>query len=321
MYAAVVHAFGQAPRFEEFADPTPAEGEVLVQVLAAGLHPIVRALAAGTHYGSHDQLPMIPGVDGVGRLADGTNVYFGLIRPPYGTMAERAAVSRQMCLPLPPSLEPDTVAALFNPGMSAWLALSWRAQLAKGETVLVLGATGAAGQMAVQLARRFGAGKIIALGRNERVLSQLPALGADVVISLEQPDQAIIEAIIETAGADGVHVIVDYLWGQPTELVLRAIMRHGLTHTAPRVRLIEVGQMAGADIRLPAEVLRSSGLEIYGSGAGTAPVEQVIAAIPQFIELAAGGGLQIGVQPIALAQVESAWPQLSPDNRRVVFVP
>ena len=144
--AAVVHTFGSPPRFEEFSDPTAHTGEVVVKVLAAGLHPIVKALADGSHYASTKTLPMIPGVDGVGRLDDGTRVFFGMVRPPYGTMAERAAVSRQMCLPLPESLDDVTAAALFNPGMSAWLALTWRAQLAAGETVLILGASGAAGR-------------------------------------------------------------------------------------------------------------------------------------------------------------------------------
>jgi NADPH:quinone reductase-like Zn-dependent oxidoreductase len=144
MKAAVIHTFGEAPHFEEFAEPVLDEGEVLVQVLAAGLHPIVKTLAAGSHYGSTEALPMIPGIDGVGRLKDGRRVYFSGTRPPYGTMAERTAVPVKMCLPLPESLDNITAAAIFNPGLSAWLALKWRAQLAPGETALILGATGAA---------------------------------------------------------------------------------------------------------------------------------------------------------------------------------
>ena len=153
MHAAVVRTFGQPPRCEEFPEPAAGEGEVIVQVRAAGLHPIVKALASGAHYGSSDALPLIPGVDGVGRLDDGTRVYFGMARPPYGTMAERTVVPRTMCLPLPDSLDDVTAAALVNPGMSAWLALTWRAQLARGETVLILGATGVSGQLAVQIAK------------------------------------------------------------------------------------------------------------------------------------------------------------------------
>lgn len=321
MKAAVVHTYSHAPRYEDFADPIPLEGEVVVDVLAAGLHPIVKLLASGTHYGSSGILPMIPGVDGVGRLEDGRRVYFGMTRPPYGTLAERAAVPSRMCLPLPDSLDSATVAAMFNPGMSAWLALKWRAQLAPGETVLILGATGSAGRMAIQLAKQFGAGKIIALGRNERVLSTLPALGADVVINLAQPHDALVEAIAREGGDKGIHVIIDYLWGSPTEAVIAAVTREGLTHVAPRVRLIEIGQMAGDTISLPASVLRSSGLEIYGSGAGTAPVENIVAAIPQFIEMAANGKLRVETETVPLSHIESVWSNQGSDNSRLVFLP
>lgn len=321
MKAAVVHAFGQPPRFEEFPEPTPEQGEVLVHIRATGLHPIVRGLASGTHYGSTDVLPMIPGVDGVGQLEDGTRVYFGLARPPYGTLAERAVVPRQMCLPLPDSLDNVTAAALMNPGMSSWLALTWRAQLAPGETVLILGATGSAGKLAIQIAKHFGAGKVIAVGRNERVLSRLPALGADATISLDQPDEAFIRAVAREAGDTGIHVIIDYLWGHPTEMTLAAITRKGLTHVAPRVRLIEVGGMAGPSITLPAAVLRSSGLEIYGSGAGTAPIERVMETIPQFIASAASGALHIDIEQLPLAEVEPTWTRQPLDNCRLVLIP
>ncbi|HVU68771.1 MAG TPA: zinc-binding alcohol dehydrogenase family protein [Ktedonobacteraceae bacterium] len=321
MKAAVVHAFGEAPRFEEFAEPMLAESEVMVNVLAAGLHPIVRMLADGSHYGSAHMLPLVAGVDGVGQLEDGQRVYFGLTRPPYGTMAERAAVPRSMCLPLPASLDEVTAAALFNPGLSSFLALRWRAQLKPGETVLVLGASGAAGRIAIQFARLLGAGRIIALGRNERILRTLPELGADVVISLNQSQEDLSKAIARESAQDGIHVILDYLWGSPTEAIIAGVTREGLTHTAPRVRLIEIGQMAGSTITLPASVLRSSGLEISGSGAGTAAVEQVIQAIPQFLEYAASGKLRIETTAVPLAEVEAAWRRPNLDNRRLVFVP
>ncbi len=319
MKAAVIHAFGEAPRFEEFAEPTLNEGDVLVTVHAAGLHPIVRALAGGRHYGSTAVLPMIPGIDGVGSLEDGTRVYFGMTRPPYGTMAEWAAVPRSMCLPLPGGLDDTTAAALFNPGISSWLSLTWRAQLAKGETVLILGATGASGQLAIQIARLFGAGKVIALGRNPQILSTLQGLGADAVLSLEQSDEELVRAIVRAAGDTGVHVIIDYIWGHPTEVVIDAITRKGLTHAAPRVRLVEVGSMGGPTITLPASVLRSSGLEIYGSGAGTVPVERIMEAMPQFIAQAVSGNLHIATEEIALADVADAWERPTRGNRRIVF--
>jgi NADPH2:quinone reductase len=118
----------------------------------------------------------------------------------------------------------------------------------------------------------------------------------------------------------GIHVIVDYLWGRPTEAVIVGITRKGLMQVAPRVRLVEVGQVAGTALHCP-PVLRSSGLEIYGCSAGTAPIECVMEAIPQLVELAASGKLSVDVETIPLAEVESAWQRPVFDNRRLVFVP
>ena len=127
-----------------------------VNVRAAGLHPFVRAQASGSQSGSPNVFPQIPGIDGVGSLDDGTRVYFDKARPPYGTMAERCVVLREMIFPIPDRLDDLTAAALFNPGLTSWLAFT-RAQLTKGETVLIVGATGAAGKLAVQIAKRLGA--------------------------------------------------------------------------------------------------------------------------------------------------------------------
>jgi len=317
MKAAVVHGFGWSPRFEEFPEPILGEGEVTVEVRAVGLHPVVRALAAGSHYGSTDELPLVPGVDGVGTLENGTRVYFGGARPPYGTMAERAVVPRAMCFPLPDGLDDGLAAAVMNPGMAAWLALTWRGRLAPGETVLILGATGVSGQIAIQIARRLGAGKIIAAGRNERVLS---ALGADATIRLDRSDRGVSEDVAREAGENGIHVIVDYLWGRPTEAVILGITRRGLGHAAPRVRLVEVGESAGPTITLPAGVLRSSGLEILGSGAGTIPIQRMFEVLPEFVAHVVEGEFRIDVERVPLSEVEEAW---SRDRRgpRPVIIP
>ncbi|HLZ59534.1 MAG TPA: zinc-binding alcohol dehydrogenase family protein [Ktedonosporobacter sp.] len=320
MKAAVVHTFGRPPRFEEFPEPTAGEGEVRVSVRAAGLHPVVKALASGSHYASTHVLPLIPGIDGVGFLDDGTRVYFSMDRPPYGTMAERAVVPRDMCIPIPDSLDAVTAAALFNPALSSWFALT-RAEFAPGETVLILGATGAAGKLAVQVAKHLGAGKVIALGRNAQALSELPALGVDVTISLNQSDQDLTAAIANAAGATGIDIIIDYLWGRPTEAVIAAITRQGMMHMAPRVRLIQVGQMAGPTITLPGSVLRGSGLEIFGSGAGTIPTERIREAVTRLMAEAASGKLRVDVEPVPLAEIEAAWDRQSTDNRRIVILP
>jgi NADPH:quinone reductase-like Zn-dependent oxidoreductase len=183
MNAAVVNAFGVPPRYTSFAEPVATDGEVLVNVSAVGLHRVVKALADGSHYASSNMLPLIPGVDGVGRLEDGTRVYFGMVRPPFGTFAERAVTAPHMCLPIPEALDDVTVAAIMNPGMSSWAALL-RAHFVAGESVLILGATGVAGQLAVQVAKRLGARRVVASGRNPQVLEELEQRGADAVISL-----------------------------------------------------------------------------------------------------------------------------------------
>jgi NADPH2:quinone reductase len=163
MNAAVVDSFAKAPRYGSFADPVAEAGEVLVTVEAAGLHPIVKALANGTHYGSTGALPFVAGVDGVGRLADGTRVYFGVSRPPFGTFAERAVTNAALSVQLPDGLDALTAAGIANPGMSSWVALQYRAQFRAGESVLILGATGAAGHLAVQIAKRMGARRVVAV--------------------------------------------------------------------------------------------------------------------------------------------------------------
>jgi len=213
MKAAVIDSLERGPRYADFADPVAGEGETLVEVTAAGLHPIVRMLASGEHYGSQGTLPMIPGIDGTGRLPDGTAVYFGGVRPPYGAMAQRAAAG--FVLPLPEALDEVTAAAIVNPALGAWLALTRQAALQPGETVLVLGATGASGRIAMALAEWLGAGRVIAAGRNRAVLGQLPA--AATVVLGGAGDAA---ALAEAAGPDGIHVIVDYLWGPPTEAAI-----------------------------------------------------------------------------------------------------
>jgi NADPH:quinone reductase-like Zn-dependent oxidoreductase len=313
MKAAVIDSPERGPRFADFAEPVTAEGETLIEVTAAGLHPIVRMLASGEHYGSQGTLPMIPGIDGTGRAPDGTRVYFGGVRPPYGPMAQRAAAA--VVLPLPDGLDEVTAAAIINPGVGAWLALTRQAALQPGETVLVLGATGVSGRIAVALAARLGAGRVIAAGRNKAILDQL---GATVTVTLGGPDDR--AALAGAAGQGGIHVIIDYLWGRPTEAAIAALTRHGLTHAAPRVRLVEVGQMAGPVISLPAAVLRSSGLEVLGSGPGTIPLAEIINATPEFMSLAATGDLPIDIAEVPLAEIESAW-QRSSGSQRIVLRP
>jgi NADPH:quinone reductase-like Zn-dependent oxidoreductase len=313
--AAVVSARGAAPRYADFDDPVPGDGERPVHVTAAALHPVVRALAGGGHYASHGVLPMIPGVDGTGRLPDGTRVYFGGIRSPFGSMAELAAAPAGFCVPLPDELDDATVAAIMNPGMAAWLALTHRAELRPGQAVLVLGATGTSGRIAVALAGQLGARRVLAAGRNATALE---TLGATATIPLGGDDDA--GALAAAIGEDGVDVIVDYLWGPPTEAAIAAISRRGLAHAGSRVRLVDVGQAAAATITLPADVLRSSALELLGTGVGTMPIVEVVKVIPTFLAYAATARLPIDVEEAPLAEVESVWRRAE-SGRRVVFRP
>ena len=319
MKAAVVEAFDRPPRYTEFADPLAGDGEAVVQVTAAGLHQIVRALAGGRHYGSSGVLPFVPGVDGVGRLADGRRVYFGAARPPFGTFAELSITRPWMCVPLPEALDDATAAALANPAMSSRAALM-RARFVAGESVFILGATGVAGRLAVQVARRMGARHVTAAGRNPRALAGLGALGADTVISLAQDEAALLDACRAAIAEAKADVVLDYLWGRPAEVLLQAMARTGLSHTAPRVRYVQIGNMAGATIELAAAALRSSGLELLGSGFGSASLEDLIKAVGEVFAEAAVQPFEIAVKAPRLAEIGQAW-DATEDGSRLVFAP
>src|SRR5260370_2375565 len=270
MNAAVLHAIDQPPHFEQFPEPIAKENEVIVNIRAAALKPIDKQMASGSHYAAFRELPVVCGMDGVGCLDDGTRVFFARPRPPYGSMAHRTAVSSPHCFPIPDNVDDDIAAAVVNPGLSAWGALVWRAQVAPGETVLIVGATGVTGKLAIQTAKLLSAGRVIAVGRNEQVLNTLHDLGADTTIHLGKPDQDLTEAFVREAGDSGFDVIIDYLWGPTTESLLAAIVRRDLKPASSRVRLVEVGESAGPMISLAAGVLRSSRLQILGAGSGNA---------------------------------------------------
>ena len=320
MNAVVVQSFDAAPRYTSFEDPTAGEGETLVTVTAAGLHNVVKALARGTHYGSSGKLPFIPGVDGVGKLADGNSVYFGASHFPFGSFAERSVTSSTLSLPLPNGLDDATAAGIANPGMSSWVALKFRAQFAPGESVLILGATGVAGQLSVQIAKRLGARRVIAAGRNPQALEKLKSLGADAVISLEQNHDALVSAFRREIAESGVNVVLDYLWGAPAEAVLGAISQKGLSHASSRIRFVQIGESAGRTITLPAATLRSSGLELLGSGFGSASMKQIFDALAEFFSTAATEPFQIEIKTASLREAESLW-NTAEQGVRLVFRP
>jgi len=322
MKAAVLHALNESPRFEQFPEPVAEGNEVIVHVRAAALKPVDKQMASGSHYAAFRELPVVCGTDGVGRLDDGTRVFFAMPRAPYGSMAQRTIVSPSHSFPIPDNIEDDIAAAVVNPGLSAWGALAWRAQLTAGETVLILGATGVTGKLAVQTAKLLGAGRVIAAGRNEQALSALHDLGADSTIRLDKPGQDLTEAFAREAGEAGFDVIIDYLWGPPTEALLDAIARGDLNPASSRVRLIEVGESAGPAISLSAAALRSSKLEILGAGSGNAPAspEVWLGAVRQLLSNVASGKLRIDIERVPLSEVGDAW-QRDQHGRRTVIIP
>jgi len=315
MKAAIVRGSGQTPVYGDFAEPLPGVGENRIAVTAAAISQVVKSRASGSHYSASGQFPFVVGIDGVGRLEDGSRVYFVLPNAPYGSMAERAVVSASRCLPLPDGLDDVTAAAIANPGMSSWAAYTERARLKAGETVLVNGATGTSGRLAVQIARHLGAKKIIATARNASALKSVAALGADVTIPLVE-DSAALERALQQQFAEGVDVVIDYLWGRSAELLLTAGAKAG--RDAVPIRFVQIGSMSGSDITLPGAVLRSSAIELMGSGIGSVSLDRLVDSIRALLHATVPAGLQIATTPVPLQDVERAWPD-DDSTRRTVF--
>ena len=319
MDAAVLHTLGKPPRCEQFPEPTAGDGEVIVHVHAAALKPIDKQLASGSHYASPRLLPVVCGSDGVGHLSDGQRVFFGGTRAPYGAMAQRTVVSQTFCFPVPEGVDDGTAAALPNPGVSAWLSLAFRAKLAPGENVLILGATGVTGKLAVKIAKLLGAGRVVAAGRDHQVLSTLLQLGADATINLSAPAEELDEAFAREAGHSGFQVVIDYMWGRPAEAFLAAITRKEFAVVTSETRFVQVGESAGATISLAAAVLRSTALTILGT-AGIPPRDILIDALQKVMAHAASGELRVEAEHVPLEDIENAWTR-DDKGRRLVVTP
>lgn len=318
MDAAVLHSLGKPPRCESFPEPAPQDGEVLVHVHAAALKPVDKQLASGSHYASTQALPFVCGTDGVGHLDDGRRVFFGGTRPPFGAMAERTVVPRAFTFSVPDGVSDEVAAAVPNPGVSAWLSLAFRAKLAAGDNVLILGATGVTGKLATRIAKLLGAARVVAAGRNSEVLSTLPKLGADAILNLDASDNELTEALVREAGEAGFQVVIDYVWGRPAEAFLNAVTRKEFAAIGSETRYVQVGESAGATISLPAAVLRSVPLTIMGT-AGIPPREILFDALQQVMARAASGELQIETVRVPLAEIEDAWQRDQRGRRFIVF--
>lgn len=313
MKAAVVNTFGATPSFQEFVEPEAADGETVVTVEAAAISPIVKLLASGRHYTSVQKAGFVPGVDGIGRDADGKRVYFLFPKAPFGSLAEKSLSTRAMTVPVPDMLPSDRAAALATGALASWVALSRRAKLQKGETVLVLGATGSSGSMAIQTARHFGATRIVAVGRDRQKLDRLDT---DVKITLEDGADQLLRAQFD----QGIDVVLDFVWGEPAVRVLQAATRdRGSRLGEPRLRYVQLGTMAGAEISIRGDMLRSTGLELMGSGIGSVAVTELLACAGELLEAAPSAGFDTDFTSVPLGRIGEIWTDDS--NRRYVVLP
>jgi NADPH:quinone reductase-like Zn-dependent oxidoreductase len=319
MKAAVVSSFGTAPRYEEFPAPTPAgDDDMVIDVIAAGLHPRVRSQANGSHYTSTGELPLVPGVDGVGRGGDGLLRYFVLPDARVGAMAEQTVIDIRRSIVLPGDADPIAVAAAMNPAMSSWVALRHRVPFQAGQDVLVLGATGNAGQMAVQIAKRLGANQVIAAGRNTSRLAGLPALGATATVLFDGDTDRVARRLGQAA-AD-VDVVIDYLWGEPAAAAMAALIT-GRADRGQTLTWIQIGSVAGPHAAIPSAALRAARLQIVGSGQGSVSTREILAELAALAQEITEGRFEIDARPTSLTDVEQAWAGAAGTTQRIVITP
>ncbi|MFL5838370.1 MAG: zinc-binding alcohol dehydrogenase family protein [Solirubrobacteraceae bacterium] len=313
MRAAVLRDYGATPRVEDFDEPGDLPGCVTVHVLASGLHHLDLHKASGSFYTGPPPLPCVVGSDGVGRLEDGRRVYFDATVEPYGSMAERTLVPSDALLDVAEGVDDVVAAALGNTGLAAWLSLAWRAELQRGETVLILGATGAAGSVAVQVAKTLGAERVVAADRAGDRLPRLLERGADAIVEVDTADDLV--ASFRDAARGDVDVTIDMLWGVPAVAAMKVAGR--------RARHVEVGNMAGEEILLPAPLIRSASLDIRGFSVAHPPIEVKRDAYLRLTEHAANGDITVDVNRLALDDVAAAWDRQrrAAGGAKMVLVP
>lgn len=309
MKAAIINKAGEKPVYGEYADPKPNENQVVIKVKATAISQLAKSRAAGKHYSSEIAEPFIPGIDGTGYLPTGELVYFLSFNAPWGSMAEKTLVSLDNVVRLPATLDPVLAAAIANPGMSSWAALTRRAYLKEGETVLINGATGTSGGLAIRIARYLGAGKIIATGRNKEVLEKLRNEGADVVLTLDS-----LTSELPALMSEGIDVVLDYLWGQSALDIMTAAIAGG----ARTVRFVQIGSLSGQEISLHSKLLRSSGLTLMGSGLGSVSDKELLSSISELFLAASKSDLSVPFMERYFCEVTDAWS--ADDSRcRTVF--
>lgn len=319
MKAAVMYQRGGMPQYVDFPEPVAQKNELLISMKAAAIKQLDRSMASGRHYSVQNdpEQATIIGGDGVGVLENGTRVYaVGAT----GMIAEKAVIEKDRMVPLPAGIDDVTAAALPNAVFGSAMGLRFRAGMKKGETVLINGATGFTGKIAVQVAKYYGAKRIIVTGRNKQTLQSLLALGADEIITLEQEDEAFVAQIKAIHNRTPIDIILDYLWGHTAELIFSAFKGQGMfTH---KTRFVSIGSMAGDLIQLSAENLRSVDLQLTGSGLGswTKPeVQELLKKIlPEMFKLAAAGKLKVETVSVDLKDIASLWDLDIPGGQRLV---
>jgi NADPH:quinone reductase-like Zn-dependent oxidoreductase len=310
MHAAVVTSFDKPPRYLDHPDPvTRGRDEMVVDVLAAALHPRVRSQADGSHYTSTDALPLVPGIDAVVRDPEGRIRYAVLDENTLGSLADRTVIESERSVVLPDQIDPIRVAAAMNPVMSSWVALRRRIDFHRRQRVLILGATGNAGRLAIQVAKRFGAGQVIAAGRDPARLAPLRELGADLTCTFD-----------ELARAADVDVVLDYVWGEPAARAMVDVLT-ARTDRGADLTWVQIGSVSGPTAAIPSAALRSARLRIVGSGIGSVPGRDFVKELPKMAAAVAEGAFDVRARPVSLTEVEQAWTATAGSTDRIVFVP
>ena len=310
MRAAVLHEYG-VPSPGEFEEPAAGPERAVVQVLAAGVNPVDATISSGRFYGGRPTLPSVVGREGVGTL-DGERVYFDAPVAPFGSMAERALIDPRATYRIPDEVDDGLAVALGISGLAAWLALTWRAQLRAGEHVLVLGASGVVGQIAVQACKLLGAARVVGAGRSREGLDRSLELGADATVRLGEPDD-LPTALAEAAGGR-IDVVIDPLWGEPAAAAIDA--------ASVGARVVHLGASASPRATISSAAVRGKMLVIMGHTNFAAPPEIKAEAYGQMSHAAARGELRVEVRRMPLERVEEAWRQLQASaHRKIVLVP
>ena len=293
--------------------PEPV-GEV-VEVLAAPINPIDLAVSRGILATGHPELPYVPGCEGVGRTADGRVVWifggaFG--RTSNGAMAERATIGDAHAIDVPDGADPAVAAGLGIAGLAGWLPFAWRAPLKGGENVLVLGATGSVGLVAVQTAKLLGAARVVAAGRSKAGLERALEHGADATLGLDADD--LVEAMKDAFGGEGPNYVFDPLWGEPASAAVQAAV--------PWATVVNLGQSAGATSELASAAVRFKSLSILGHTNFAVPPDELAEHYRRLVEHVVAGDIRFEVERVPLEFVADAWRrQAEGAGAKLVVVP